>query len=121
VEKITFALIPHLFEYSKPPLLPRTNNALERFIGRLKKSRRHITGRKNTQAFMLRQGHMVAMRFGRPQTDNWGDAFARVDRHDFQQPLRLLRQTDKRSNGWRARHDLAAYLASLEQPWVPHE
>jgi hypothetical protein len=121
VEKITLAFIPHLFEYIKHPLLPRTNNDLELFIGRLKKSRRHITGRKNTQAFILREGHMVAMLFGLPQTDNWGDAFARVDPHDFQQTLRLLRQTDKRSKCWRARHDLAAYLASLEQPWMAHE
>lgn len=121
VEKITLAFLPQLFEDLKYPLLPRTNNDLELFIGRLKKSRRHITGRKNTQAFMLREGHMVAILFGLPQTDNWGDAFARVDPNHFQPILRLLRQTDKRSKCWRARHDLAAYLASLEQPWVPHE
>lgn len=121
VAKITLAFIPHLFEYRQPPLLPRTNNDLELFIGRLKKSTRHITGRKNTQAFMLREGHMVAILFGLPHTDNWEDAFARVDPNPFQQTLRLLRQTDKSSKGWRARHDFAAYLASLEQPWVPHE
>jgi hypothetical protein len=121
VVKITLAFIPHLFEYLKQPLLPRTNNDLELFIGRLKKSRRHITGRKNTQAFILREGRMVAILFGLPPTDNWDDAFAQVDPHDFQQTLRLLRQTDKRSKCWRARHDLAAYLASLEQPWLPHE
>jgi hypothetical protein len=55
VEKITVAFAPHLFEYLKQPLLPRTNNDLELFIGRIKKSRRHITGRKNTQEFILHQ------------------------------------------------------------------
>jgi hypothetical protein len=121
VEKITLAFIPHLFEYIKQPLLPRTNNDLELFIGRLKKSRRHATGRKNTHAFILREGSMVAILFGLPPTDNWVDAFSRVDPNDFQQTLRLLRQTDKRSKCWRARHDLEAYLASLEQPWVSPE
>jgi hypothetical protein len=121
VEKITLAFVPHLFEYIKEPFLPRTNNDLELFIGRLKKSRRHVTGRKNTQAFILREGSMVAMLFSLPQPDNWGDAFARVDLNDFQQTLRLLRQPDKRSKCWHARHDLEAYLASLERLWVPRE
>jgi hypothetical protein len=121
VETSTLAFIPQLFAYITPPLWPRTTHDLERFMGRLKTSRRHVTGRKHTPAFMLREGQMVAMLFGLPHTDNWGDAFARVDPNDFQQTLRLLRQTDKRSTCWRARHDLAAYLASLEQPWVPHE
>ena len=115
------AFTPHLFEYVKQPLLPRTNNDLELFIGRLKKSRRHITGRKNTQEFMLREGSLVAILFGLPQPDTWVDAFSRVDPTDFQHTLRLLRQTDKRSKCWHARHDLEAYLASLEQPWVSQE
>ena len=46
MEKITVALTPQLFEYLKPPLLPHTNHDLELFIGRIKKSRRHITGQK---------------------------------------------------------------------------
>ena len=121
VEKITVAFAPHLFEYLKPPLLPRTHKDLELCIGRLKKSRRHIPGRKNTQEFILREGSFVAMLFGLPHTHNWVDAFSRVDRHEFQQTLRLLRQPDKRSKCWHARHDLAAYLASLEQSWVPQE
>jgi len=121
VEKITVAFTPHLFEYLKQPLLPRTNNDLELFIGRIKKSRRHITGRKNTQDFILREGSFVAMLFGLPQTYPWVDAFPNVNLNDLRHTLNLLRQTEKRSKCWHARHDLAAYLASLEQPWVPHE
>ena len=120
-EKITVAFAPHLFDYLKQPLLPRTNNDLELFIGRLKKSRRHITGRKNTQEFILREGSAVAMLFGLPQPNNWVEAFSRVDSNDFHHTLNLLRQTDKRSKCWQARHDLGAFLASLEQPWVPQE
>jgi hypothetical protein len=121
VEKITVALAPQLFDYLKQPLLPRTNNDLELFIGRIKKSRRHITGRKNTQACILREGSFVAMLFGLPQTNNWVDAFSRVNPNAFHHTLHLLRQTDKRSTCWHARHDLGAFLASLEQPGVPQE
>jgi hypothetical protein len=120
-EKITVAFAPQLFDYLKQPLLPRTNNDLELFIGRIKKSRRHITGRKNTQTFILREGSFVAMLFGLPQTNNWVEAFSRVDPHEFHHTLNLLRQTDKRSKCWHARHDLGAFLASLEQPWLPQE
>jgi hypothetical protein len=121
LEKITVAFTPHLFEYLKQPLLPRTNNDLELFIGRIKKSRRQITGRKNTQEFMLREGSSVAVLFGLPHTDNWVDAFSRVHPTDFHHTLTLLRQPEKRRKCWRARHDLAVYLAALEQPWISQE
>jgi hypothetical protein len=121
MEKITIAFAPHLFEYLKQPLLPRTNNELELFIGRLKKSRRHITGRKNTQEFILREGSFVALLFGLPETNNWVDAFARLNANDFHQILNLLRQTEKRRKCWYTRRDLGAYLTALEQPWGLHE
>ena len=121
MEKITVAFAPHLFEYLKQPLLPRTNNDLELFIGRIKTSRRHITGRKNTQEFILREGSFVATLFGLPHTNNWADAFSQVNLNAFHHTLNLLRQTAKRSKCWHARRDLGAYLAALEQPWVAHE
>ncbi len=114
VEKITIAFTPHLFDYLKQPLLPRTNNDLELFIGRIKKSRRHITGRKNTQEFILREGSFIAILFGLPGTTHWVDTFPSVHLNDFHHTLNLLRQPEKRSKCWHARHDLAAYLASLE-------
>jgi hypothetical protein len=121
VEKITVAFAPHLFEYLRQPLLPRTNNDLELFIGRIKKSRRHITGRKNTQEFILREGSSVAMLFGLPPATNWVHPFSRVNTDDFHQSLNRLRQTEKRRKCWHTRRDLVAYLSALEQPWVPHE
>ena len=77
--QIAVALAPPLFESWKPPLWPRTNHALERFIGRLKQSRRHITGRQHTQACILRDGTFVAIRFGLPQPDRWVEAGSRVN------------------------------------------
>jgi hypothetical protein len=98
-----------------------STNDLERFIGRIKKCRRHITGRKNTQEFILREGSLVATRFGLPHTNDWGDAFSRVHPDEFHHSLHLLRQPEKRRKCWQARRNLGAYLAALEQPWVPHE
>jgi hypothetical protein len=121
IKKITMAFTPHLFDYLKQPLLPRTNNDLELFIGRIKKSRRHITGRKNTQDFILREGSFVAMLFGLPHAHNWVDAFSSVNLNDFRHTLNLLRQTEKRSKCWHVRRDLMAYLMTLEQHWVPQE
>jgi hypothetical protein len=121
VAKITVAFAPHLFAYLKPSCLPRTTHDLERCMGRLKTSRRHLTGRKNTQECILREGSVVAMLCGLPQTNNWVDAFSRVTPNDFHHTRHRLRQTDKRSKGWHARHDLGAFLASLEQPGVPQE
>jgi hypothetical protein len=114
VEKITLAFTPHLFDYLTQPLLPRTNNDLELFIGRIKKSRRHITGRKNTQEFILREGSFLAILFGLPETTHGVATFPSVHLNDFHHTLNLLRQPEKRSQCWHVRHDLAAYLASLE-------
>jgi hypothetical protein len=105
MEKITSACAPHLCESWKPPLRPRTTKELARLIGRLKKSRRHITGRKHTQECILREGSVVARRFGLPETNNWVDACARLHANDVQQILTLLRQTEKRRQCWYTRRD----------------
>jgi hypothetical protein len=121
IEKSTVALTPQLCEYLKPPLWPHTHNDLELFIGRLKQSRRPIPGRKNTQDCILREGRFVAMLLGLPHTHPWVDAFPNVHLNEFRHTLHRLRQTEKRRQCWPARHEVAAYLASLEQPWVPQE
>jgi hypothetical protein len=100
VEKLTVACAPYLFEYLKQPLLPRTHHALERFIGRIKQCRRHITGRKTTQACILREGRFVATLFGLPHTNNWGDACSRVHPDAFHHSLHLLRQPEQRRKCW---------------------
>ena len=120
-EKITVAFAPHRFEDLKPPLLPRTTNALELFMGRIKKSRRHITGRKHTQACILREGTCVAIRFGLPHPDSWVEAFSRVNPPDVHHHLHLVRQLDTRRKCWPVRRDFPASLTALERPWVPQE
>ncbi len=105
VENISCACAPYLFAYGQQPLLPRTNHELELFIGSMKKSRRHVTGSKNTQELILREGSFVAMLFGLPQPHHWQAAFSRVNLDDFHVNLARLRQTDKRSKRWRVRRD----------------
>jgi hypothetical protein len=56
-------------------------------------------------ALILRDGTLVAIRLGLPHTNNWVDAFSRVNPHDFQHILTLLRQTAKRRKCWHARRD----------------
>ena len=117
-EKITQSFLPKLFSYLQQPLLPLTNNELEIFIGQLKKRRRQVTGRKNTQAFILREGSAVAILFGLPQETDWLESFAQVNLDDFHTSLAALRRGEQRSKCWRIRRALKNYLSGLEQRWL---
>jgi hypothetical protein len=119
IKKLTLAFAPKLFTFLDEPLLPKTNNDLELFIGQLKKDRRRVTGRKSTAAFILREGRAVALLQSLPAQPNWKEAFAQVDMAHFQQSLAELRRADQRSQAWRVRRDLLAYLSHLEQDWGP--
>jgi len=117
LDRITGSFGMKLFSYQRVPGLPRTNNDLELFLGRLKKSQRRVTGRRNVQEFILRQGGAVAILHGldrsvRPP----GLRAAHPD--TFQEILMALRRRSKRSQEYRARRDLAKYLADLERAWV---
>jgi hypothetical protein len=97
--------------------LPKTNNDLEVFIGQLKKDRRRVTGRKDTRAFILREGRAVALLQSLPSEPVWLTAFVTVDLAYFQRSLAALRCADQRSQAWQARRDLKIYLTHLEQGW----
>lgn len=117
IEKLTRAFGPKLFAFHEQPLLPKTNNDLEVFIGQLKKDRRRVTGRKDTCAFILREGRAVALLQSLPTQRNWVEAFASVKIEHFQKSLDELRRADERSQAWQARRNLKEYLAQLEQAW----
>ena len=120
-QKITASFSPKLFSYLQEPLLPKTNNDLEIFIGQIKKSRRQITGRKNTQSFILREGSAVAILFGLPQDTNWLESFATVEFDSFRTALAALRRSSERSKCWQIRRDLTNYLSALEHQWFNSE
>jgi len=117
IEKLTRAFLPKLFAFHDQPLLPKTNNDLEVFIGQLKKNRRRVTGRKDTRAFILREGRAVALLQSLPSEPVWLTAFVTVDLAYFQRSLAALRSADQRSQAWQARRDLKIYLTHLEQGW----
>lgn len=119
IEKLTTAFAPKLFAFREQPLLPKTNNALEVFIGQLKKERRRVTGRKDTSAFILREGRVVALLQSLPSQPSWLASFAAVDIAQFRKSLAVLRRADERSQAWHARRDLDVYLSLLEQDWQP--
>jgi hypothetical protein len=117
--KVTRSFGQKLFAYLTQPLVPTTTNDLELFIGQMKKSRRHITGRKNTQSFILREGAFVAVLFGLPRHIPWLEKFAAVPLNDFRTALAKLRRREPRSKLWLIRRDLNAYLSRLEAHWFP--
>jgi hypothetical protein len=119
IEKLTRAFSPKLFTFHDQPLLPKTNNDLETFIGQLKKSRRKVTGRKDTGAFILREGRVVALLISLPGKPVWQAAFSSVDFAYFQRSLLSLRCAEQRSQAWKIRRDLQLYLTHLEQDWQP--
>jgi hypothetical protein len=117
IEKLTTAFAPRLFAYMDEPLLPKTNNDLEVFIGQVKKDRRRVTGRKNTTAFILREGRAVATLLSLPSRSNWIEAFAAVDLKHFAERLAKLRRREERSKVWRIKRSLEVYLNRLELSW----
>jgi hypothetical protein len=118
VERITHVFLPKLFAYCRQPLLPHTNNALEIFIGHLKQTRRKTTGRKNVQAFILREGAWVATLLSLPVNTNWQQSFIDVNYQEFQQTLKRLRRASEQSKLWHIRHNLTDYLLNLETQWA---
>ena len=111
------AFAPGLFVYREEPQLPRTHNALAIFIGAVKKGRRQVTGRKNTTAFLLREGRAVAIFSSLPAPADWVTTFAGVNWEHFQAALAELRRTAERRKAWQARRNLSAYLHGLEARW----
>jgi len=119
IEKLTEAFAPKLFTFHDQPLLPKTNNDLEVFIGQLKKDRRRVTGRKDTSAFILREGRAVALLQSLPSQPNWLASFGAVNVEQFKESLAALRRAEERGQAWRARRDLDVYLTLLEQDKGP--
>jgi hypothetical protein len=121
IRKLTGSFAGRLFTYVGQPLLPKTNNELELFIGRLKKARRQATGRKSTAEYILREGQYVAILYGLPTGSSDIERLAEVDFDAFKTTLEAMRRRQERSKAWRVRRDLDSYLSDLEQDWPASE
>lgn len=118
-EKLTRAFGPALFQYLAEPLVPRTNNELELFIGQLKKFARRITGRKNTHAFILRQGRYAAVLFSLPPDVLTLRRLAIAPAQAFQDNLAALQRRTRQSKKWHIKRHLEQYLQGVENHWNP--
>lgn len=98
--KLTASFGPALFSYLEAPLVPRTNNELEVFIGQLKKFHRRMTGRKNTDAFILRRGRAVAVLFSWPPEATSLSRLAAVPLEGFRSNLVALQQPSRYRKKW---------------------
>jgi hypothetical protein len=121
IRKLTGSFAGRLFTYVGQPLLPKTNNELELFIGRMKKARRQATGRKSTAEYILREGQYVAILYGLPAGSSDLERLAGVDVDAFKTTLEAMRRRQERSKAWRVRRDLDSYLSDLEQDWPASE
>lgn len=117
--KVTASFGAALFSYLEAPLLPRTNNELEMFIGQLKKFHRRITGRKNTDAFILRRGRAVAVLFSLPPEATSLSRLAAVPPEGFRSNLGALQQPSRYRKKWQIRRHLRRYLRGVEKHWEP--
>jgi hypothetical protein len=110
-----------LYHCYDTPGLPRTNNALEQFYRQLKSNERRVTGRKRSDAFVVRVGgcaaYAIAAR-GEPEAEllqRLGDVPAAV----WQRERATLRANQERQAKMRRFHlHRAAYLADLEARWA---
>lgn len=98
--------------------LPRTNNALEQFLRRIKMGQRRISGRKNVHDFLLRYGMYVAFVDYAEDEFHLQNRLAQVAQADFLKERELLnRIIVKEQKVHRFQFHRQAFLADLESRW----
>jgi hypothetical protein len=109
-----------LYQCYDVPALPRTDNALEQFYRRIKTEQRRITGRKRSDAFIVRVGGFAVYATAASGTAESALCLqlATVPAVAWQQQRRHLHQTQLRQTKMRSFHlHRATYLADLETRW----
>jgi hypothetical protein len=112
---------PGLYRCYDVPGLPRTDNALEQFYRRLKSGQRRVTGRKRTDAFVVRAGGFAVYATAASTAPEAAllRRLAAVPAARWQQERLTLRAAhDRQAQRRRFRRDPAAYLAALEARWA---
>jgi hypothetical protein len=98
--------------------LPRTNNALERFIRQLKMGHRRISGRKHVHDFIIRYGAYAAFVDDSETENELLIRLKQVSHDDFLQERAALAMALLREQQiHRFRYHRASFLAELEQRW----
>jgi hypothetical protein len=120
---VTQRLRPHLLECYGVGGLPRTNNAMEGFIRRVKSRYRRISGRKNWNRYLLRYGRRIV--FYEPAgAANAATADATPSVHGVERSRWCAARAEQQQREteqlqpYRFRHQRLAFLANLEARWT---
>jgi hypothetical protein len=98
--------------------LPRTNNELETYFGRIKTGQRRVSGRKNVHDFVIRYGSYVSCLDHRESVDDLLARLSQVPHDDFLREREALNASLLREQKrHRFRHHRETYLQELEQRW----
>jgi len=98
--------------------LPRTNNALEQFLRRIKMGQRRISGRKNVQDFILRYGSFAAFVDYAEDEAQLQNRLAQVSQADFRKERKALNMiVVKEQKIHRFQYHRQAFLTNLETRW----
>jgi hypothetical protein len=112
---------PGLYRCDDVPGLPRTDNALEQCYRRLKSGQRRSTGRKRTDAFVVRVGGGAVYATAAstvPEAALLRQLTAVPAAQWQHERLTLRASQDRQAKMRRFRLDPAAYLADLEARWA---
>ncbi len=99
--------------------LPRTNNALERFIRQIRMGYRRVSGKKNVHDYVIRYGAYVALIDPAESLDELLARMEDVDQEDFlQERKRLHLSLLDEVKIHRFRYHRTEFLAELEERWA---
>lgn len=121
--RVLHNLRPHLIQCYDLEAFPRTNNEMERSIGKTKTSYRRVSGRKNWGTYLLRYGRTVAFyAWWEANPERW-QTFEQLAQHiDRTHWKEMKEETISARNEqllrFRFRHRREAFLASLELRWA---
>lgn len=107
-----------LYACFSEPLLPRTNNGMERFLRTLKGQHRRITGRQSWSRFILRSGAQIAYHDPKDSSAKMLHRLRLVRYDDFCQSRASWRASQEpQLQRCRYRRDPSAFLGRLEAKW----
>jgi hypothetical protein len=99
--------------------LPRTNNALERFIRQIRMGYRRVSGKKNVHDYVIRYGAYVALIDPAESLDELLARMEDVDQEDFlQERKRLHLSLLDEVKIHRFRYHRTEFLTELEERWA---
>lgn len=114
----TEAWAPGLFFCYDEPLIPRTNNDMEHYIGSLKRQRRRITGRKATADYLTRHGPYLVFHDNNETTEEILARFRNVSYETFRQERQRFQEAHAVQSRIRSfRRNTEGFLERAELLW----